>query len=169
MTHTSFLQTDGCFSMSDTMTSLTNGQETRSPNHLLDHIPVRPRTGSLEMLRSEVREGKRTSPGPLSAKPWMRNTRPNRRAPDEEFTASSLREKIEEMTKGSISQGSLNNYLQRLVSDDFSAILHRCSKGVYRFSDPRMPSFICMANPDDFAGESPTIGSLGCQPTSRKR
>ncbi|MGI6303095.1 MAG: AAA family ATPase [Verrucomicrobiota bacterium] len=87
----------------------------------------------------------------------------------EEFTASSLREKIEEMTKGSISQGSLNNYLQRLVSDDFSAILHRCSKGVYRFSDPRMPSFICMANPDDFAGESPTIGSLGCQPTSRKR
>jgi len=62
----------------------------------------------------------------------------------EEFNASSLREAIESRVGMPISQGSLNNYLQRLVSDDGSTILQRTAKGVYRFSDPRMSSFARM-------------------------
>uniref|UniRef100_A0A942Y9R6 ATP-binding protein n=1 Tax=Neobacillus citreus TaxID=2833578 RepID=A0A942Y9R6_9BACI len=63
----------------------------------------------------------------------------------EEFSASALREQIEEVTGNPISQGSLNNYLQRLVTADGSSILQRSAKGVYRFSDPRMKSYVRMS------------------------
>lgn len=62
----------------------------------------------------------------------------------EEFNAASLREAIEKITGESISQGSLNNFLQRLVSGDGTSILRRSAKGVYRFSDPRMASYARM-------------------------
>jgi SpoVK/Ycf46/Vps4 family AAA+-type ATPase len=62
----------------------------------------------------------------------------------EEFSAASLRESIERRTGKPITQGSLNSYLQRLVSDDGSSILRRKAKGVYCFSDPRMPSYARM-------------------------
>lgn len=74
-----------------------------------------------------------------------------------EFTAEHLRKKISEVTGEPIAQGTLNNFLRRLVSDDFTAILHRCAKGVYKFSDPRMPSFIRIANADDEIKGNPTI------------
>ena len=64
----------------------------------------------------------------------------------EEFNASSLRDAIDRITGGSISQGSLNNFLIRLVSDDRQAILTRTAKGVYRFTDPRMASYARMYN-----------------------
>jgi Cdc6-like AAA superfamily ATPase len=64
--------------------------------------------------------------------------------PGDEFNASSLREAIEKRNGQAISQGSLNNYLKRLVSEDGSTILRRRAKGVYCFTDPRMASFARM-------------------------
>ena len=64
----------------------------------------------------------------------------------EEFTSATLREEIHSLTGEPISQGSLNNFLKRLLSDDGASILRRVSKGMYRFSDPRMASFARIAN-----------------------
>jgi Cdc6-like AAA superfamily ATPase len=63
-----------------------------------------------------------------------------------EFTAAQLRQQIASDLGESISQGALNNYLRKLVSDDFSCVLHRTAQGVYKFADPRMPSFIRISN-----------------------
>lgn len=62
-----------------------------------------------------------------------------------EFTAEQLREAIQGVTGQYINQQALNNYLQRLVSDGPKTILRRVAKGVYRFNDPRMQSFIKLA------------------------
>lgn len=64
----------------------------------------------------------------------------------QEFTAADLRNEIQEITGEEITQKSLNNYFKRLVSDDGSAVLKRISKGVYKFSDPRMPSYVRIAS-----------------------
>jgi hypothetical protein len=75
----------------------------------------------------------------------------------EEFTAAHLRESYREIWGSEINQGWLNNYLQKIVSDDDQAILRRLAKGVYKFNDPRMPCFIKLANlslvPDSTAKE----------------
>jgi hypothetical protein len=63
-----------------------------------------------------------------------------------EFTAEELRASIADITGEPISQGSLNNYFGRLVSRDGTRIIRRAAKGIYHFSDPRMPSFIRIAN-----------------------
>jgi len=63
-----------------------------------------------------------------------------------EFSARELREVILQQTGQEVSQQSLNNYFQRLVSDGTSTIIRRTAKGVYRFNDPRMPSYIKIAN-----------------------
>lgn len=63
----------------------------------------------------------------------------------DEFTALELRERYGEMFEKEIKQGWLNNFLNRLVSIDGSTVLRRIAKGVYRFSDPRMPSFVRIA------------------------
>lgn len=64
----------------------------------------------------------------------------------EEFTAAALRNQYENLWGRTIDQNSLNNYFTRLVSDGDGTILRRIAKGVYRFNDPRMPSFIRIAN-----------------------
>ena len=64
---------------------------------------------------------------------------------NEEFTASDLRSAYFKLWNEKITQGSLNNYLRRLVSDDGSTLIRRLAKGVYRFCDPRMPSYIKIA------------------------
>lgn len=64
----------------------------------------------------------------------------------EEFSASSLRESYSNLWKIQIEQNWLNNYLQKIVANDSSTILRRLAKGVYKFSDPRMPSYIRLAN-----------------------
>jgi Cdc6-like AAA superfamily ATPase len=63
-----------------------------------------------------------------------------------EFTADQLRQNVEKTSGQSITQGALNNYLKRLVADDGSCILKRMAKGVYKFCDPRMPSYIKISN-----------------------
>ena len=60
----------------------------------------------------------------------------------EEFSAAQLRVAIERVSGDPISQGSLNNFFQRLVSRDGSTILRRTGQGHYRFEDPRMASYV---------------------------
>jgi hypothetical protein len=65
-----------------------------------------------------------------------------------EFSAEVLRTEVEKLTGKKITQQSLANYLNRLVAEDGTAVLQRKSKGVYRFTDPRMPSFVKIVNND---------------------
>jgi len=58
------------------------------------------------------------------------------------FSASDLRKKIQTMTNKDTTQSALNNLFKKLVSDNHACILHRVAKGTYRFSDPRMPSYV---------------------------
>jgi hypothetical protein len=62
-----------------------------------------------------------------------------------EFSAEELRGEIKDLIGENIPQQSLNNYFKKLVSDDSDTILRRTAKGVYRFNDPRMPSYIKIA------------------------
>lgn len=69
----------------------------------------------------------------------------------QEFSASELRNAVSALTNRPVQQTELNNYLKRLVSDSIlvghsTTILRRIAKGVYRFNDPRIPSFIKIAN-----------------------
>ncbi len=59
-----------------------------------------------------------------------------------EIRANQLRAGLKRMFGINYEQNVLNQYLTRLVSDDENKILHRISKGIYRFSDPRMSSFV---------------------------
>lgn len=63
-----------------------------------------------------------------------------------EFEAAALRNAVERLTGKRISQGSLNNYYQRLVSEDGTRVLRRTGRGHYRFQDPRMASFVRIKN-----------------------
>jgi hypothetical protein len=63
----------------------------------------------------------------------------------EEFTAAHLRQEYKVLWGIDITQGKLNNHFKRLVSDDGITVLRRLAKGVYRFSDPRMPSYVRIA------------------------
>lgn len=63
-----------------------------------------------------------------------------------EFSAANIRDAMRELIGREVTQGELNNHFQRLVSDDGTRILQRLSKGVYRFSDPRMPCYIQISN-----------------------
>lgn len=65
-----------------------------------------------------------------------------------EFNAVQWRQEINDITGKTISQQELNNYLNRLVATDESCVIKRLGKGVYKFNDPRMPSFIKIANED---------------------
>ena len=59
-----------------------------------------------------------------------------------EFTSQDLRDKIKELSGKDVSQQNLNNHFKKLMSDGKDKIFQRLSVGVYRFSDPRMPSFV---------------------------
>ncbi|OPX78954.1 MAG: Archaeal ATPase [Methanosaeta sp. PtaB.Bin087] len=63
-----------------------------------------------------------------------------------EFSAEDLRNEIQKQIGSPILQQSLNNYLKKLVSANDSTIFRRVAKGIYRFNDPRMPSYIKIAN-----------------------
>jgi len=66
--------------------------------------------------------------------------------PGHEFSATSLRNKVSQALNKNLTQGSLNNYLKKLLSADGETILKRKAKGVYCFNDPRMQSYIKIAN-----------------------
>ena len=60
--------------------------------------------------------------------------------------AKELRRSYKKLWSNDVTQGWLNNYLQKIVSDDDSNVLKRLAKGVYKFSDPRMPGYIKLVN-----------------------
>lgn len=62
-----------------------------------------------------------------------------------EFKAAELRRSIKTHYNIDITQQGLNNYLQKLVSDSDATIIRRVAKGIYRFNDPRMPSYVKIA------------------------
>lgn len=63
----------------------------------------------------------------------------------EEFTFQELLSAVRSQGAPDMSDGSLSNYLRHLASDDASTVLCRVAKGVYRFTDPRMPAFVLIA------------------------
>lgn len=65
---------------------------------------------------------------------------------DDEFKAKDLRDQYTKYTGRTISQNELNNYFAKLISRDDTCILKRLGTGVYRFTDPRMPSYVRIAN-----------------------
>jgi Cdc6-like AAA superfamily ATPase len=69
-----------------------------------------------------------------------------------EFSAGQLRTAIKGKAGKEVTQASLNNFLTRLLATGNTKILARKAKGVYKFTDPRMPSFIRIVNKE--TGES---------------
>lgn len=65
---------------------------------------------------------------------------------DSEFNSAELRSVYAKLWGVEVNQGWLNNYLQNIVSEGSDTILRRLAKGVYKFNDPRMPSYIKLAN-----------------------
>lgn len=63
----------------------------------------------------------------------------------DEIKAHEVREKYKELFGTEVSQGTLNNHFQRLVGEDGEKIVKRLAKGIYKFNDPRMPSYIKIA------------------------
>ena len=59
-----------------------------------------------------------------------------------EFAAKDLLSKLLAKYNIEMTSGGLNNYLKKLASVEDITILRRIAKGVYRFNDPRMPSYV---------------------------
>ncbi|BDS07533.1 hypothetical protein NT6N_25730 [Oceaniferula spumae] len=78
----------------------------------------------------------------------------------DEFTASDLREMYSQLFRKSIQQSWLNAYLIKIVSNENETILRRLAKGVYKFNDPRMPSYIRLANINLFPQTDDSLESL---------
>ena len=56
-----------------------------------------------------------------------------------------------------ITQQRLNQYLSKLVSNSNDKILRRLTKGVYRFTDPRMSSYIRLVQSDMYSDKEESI------------
>lgn len=61
-----------------------------------------------------------------------------------EFTSMELRVKLTKILGIEVKQKDITAYISRLVSTEEGTILRRTARGVYQFTDPRMPSFIKM-------------------------
>ena len=70
----------------------------------------------------------------------------------DEIKAKSLRESMFKLWGEEVSQQWLNNFFKRIVGNDGTTILTRLGKGVYKFSDPRMKSYIRIVNFENFSG-----------------
>jgi Cdc6-like AAA superfamily ATPase len=66
------------------------------------------------------------------------------RCPLPEFKLSSLHKSLEERLGTAITSSTLSRYMTSMLADGKKGVFVRVSKGVYRFTDPRMPSFIKM-------------------------
>lgn len=63
-----------------------------------------------------------------------------------EVSAKHLRDEISKMAGRTVLQRDLNNAFTRLVRPDGTGILKRLSRGIYRFSDPRMKVYVRMVS-----------------------
>ncbi|WP_044267994.1 nSTAND1 domain-containing NTPase [Bacteroides timonensis] len=70
---------------------------------------------------------------------------------DEFIRSAEIRKEYSRIFKENITQGTLNNFLSKIVASDTSKLLKRLGKGVYRFNDPRMISYIKLIQSDLFA------------------
>jgi hypothetical protein len=61
------------------------------------------------------------------------------------FSAAQLRFAYAKVWREDISSGRINPYMRRLASDGAETIFRRLATGVYQFNDPRMPSYIRIA------------------------
>lgn len=64
----------------------------------------------------------------------------------EEITAAELLSKYKALWNEDVEKNWLNRYIGKVVSNDSNNIMRRLGKGVYKFNDPRMPSFIRLSN-----------------------
>ncbi|MFP1734047.1 ATP-binding protein [Lonsdalea quercina] len=65
---------------------------------------------------------------------------------NEEFGVKDWINQIHIDTGTRYNNQSMSNYTGRLIKKDYGATIKRLSRGVYKFNDPRMPSFIRLAN-----------------------
>lgn len=66
---------------------------------------------------------------------------------DDEFIRNDqIRYKYQYVFKEELPMVTLNTYLSKIVSDKEDKLMKRLSKGVYRFNDPRMISYIKLTN-----------------------
>lgn len=65
--------------------------------------------------------------------------------PETRFTKDDCRDYIRK-NRGVVDEILLTNAISRFVADDDSAVLTRVGKGMYRFTDPRMPSYVRMVD-----------------------
>ncbi|EGT7498773.1 ATP-binding protein, partial [Salmonella enterica subsp. enterica serovar Uganda] len=65
---------------------------------------------------------------------------------DNKFTIQEWITQIREDTGISLSNYHMSNYIGRFTRADKGAILTKAARGVYKISDPRMPSYIRMIN-----------------------
>ncbi|WP_415347568.1 AAA family ATPase [Enterobacter roggenkampii] len=68
---------------------------------------------------------------------------------DNKFTIQEWITQIREDTGVSYSNYHMSNYIGRFKKADKGAIITKAARGVYKISDPRMPSYIRMVNGDD--------------------
>lgn len=61
-----------------------------------------------------------------------------------DFTLSSLRSKLSDRFNIDIPSKIVSRYMSNMIVNRRKGVFNRVGKGVYRFSDPRMPSFIKM-------------------------
>lgn len=59
-----------------------------------------------------------------------------------------------------ITQQKLNQYISKLVSNSNDKILRRLTKGVYRFTDPRMSAYIRLVQSDMYTDKEESIYSM---------
>lgn len=62
-----------------------------------------------------------------------------------ELSARQLRARLERRLGKEVKASRFNAHLRRLVGNDGDKILRRVARGVYRFSDPRMRSYVLIA------------------------
>lgn len=63
-----------------------------------------------------------------------------------EFSHKQWRQSYSDITDDVITGQKLSGYIKRLVANDESMLIRRVGQGVYKFNDPRMPSYIKIAS-----------------------
>lgn len=78
---------------------------------------------------------------------------------DEFIRSKDIRTVYKIIFNEEITQQRLNQYLSKLVSNSNDKILRRLTKGVYRFTDPRMSSYIRLVQSDMYSDKEESIYS----------
>lgn len=66
-----------------------------------------------------------------------------------EFGSQQIQDRLEGILSIEIPRKTLSRYMSNMVCNGSRGVFNRISKGVYKFADPRMPSFVRMAEAQD--------------------